>query len=258
MKPDIKRGLLFETCALDYDQYRPGYPKAVVSEAIALAGLRSSSRLLEIGCGTGKATVSFAAHGYTMDCVDPGRKLIGFARRSCRDWPHVSFYVGRFEDVPLPVENYDMVLSAQAFHWIEPRGRAERVARVLRRGGSLVLLQNYPGKDVDPAIERLSAAIRAESGGAMERWDYFDTVASLKRELERCPMLDGVSVARHRWAQRYSAEGYAGLFRTYSDYLSLPRKVQLRIARRIREIVEENGGHVMRSYDTILLHARRR
>ena len=255
---DIRRGSVFETCALDYDQYRPGYPGAVVDEAIALAGLRSSSRLLEIGCGTGKATVSFAAHGYTMDCIDPGRRLIGFAQRNCRHWPQVTFAVGRFEDMPLPAESYDMVLSAQAFHWVEPEGRMERVARVLRSGGSLVLLQNYPGKEIDAGIRELSEAIEEESRGALRPWDYFDAVADLRREISSCGLFDEPSIARHRWKRQYTAEGYAGLFRTYSDFLSLPRRVQRGIAGRIRAVVDCHGGRVTRSYDTILVHARRR
>jgi len=252
---DIKRGSLFEAAALDYDQFRPGYPGAIVNEAISLCGLRSSSRLLEIGCGTGKATVSFAAHGYMIDCVDPGRRLIGFARRKCREWPHVTFRTGRFEDLFFDQESYDMVLSAQAFHWIEPEGRAERIARVIKRGGSLVLLQNYPGKEVDPTIEILSAAIERESNGQLTRWDYVLDLAGLKKEIEDSGLFGAASIVKHRWTQRYSAASYAGLFRTYSDYLSLPRRAQEGISRRIREIVCEHGGYVTRSYDSILLHA---
>jgi ubiquinone/menaquinone biosynthesis C-methylase UbiE len=251
---DIRRGSLFESAALDYNQYRPGYPVAIVNEAISLCGLRSSSRLLEIGCGTGNATVSFAAHGYMMDCIDPGRRLIGFARRRCREWPHIALHTGRFEDLSFDRESYDMVLSAQSFHWIDPEGRLERIARVLRKGGSLVLLQNYPGKDVDPTIAVVAAAIEKASRGAMKSWDYVVDLAGLRNEIEDSGLFSGTTIVKHRWTQRYSAASYAGLFRTYSDYLSLPLKAQQEISRRIREIVSEHGGFVTRSYDSILLH----
>jgi SAM-dependent methyltransferase len=81
---DIKRGKLFESSALDYDQFRPSYPDKIINELVSLSNLRSSSRLLEVGCGTGKATVRLAARGYLIDCVDPGKSLIAFAKRNCR------------------------------------------------------------------------------------------------------------------------------------------------------------------------------
>lgn len=94
---EIKRGKLFDSMALDYDRFRPGYPRAIVNEVVALASLKSSSRLFEIGCGTRKATVYFASHGYLIDCVDPGKKLLGLAKENCRSWPQVSFQLGKFE-----------------------------------------------------------------------------------------------------------------------------------------------------------------
>jgi hypothetical protein len=39
---------------------------------------------------------------------------------------------------------------------------------------------------------------------------------------------------------------YAGLFRTYSDFLS-----------RMRDIIKGNGGCVWRSYDCALIHAQK-
>ena len=132
MRFDIKRGKLFESSARDYDQFRPSYPSAIVNETISLSALKSSSRLLEIGCGTGKATVSFASHGYTIDCIEPGKRLIGFARRHCRSWSQVTFIRGKFEDIAASASRYDLVYSAQAFHWVDPDIRMKKVATLLR------------------------------------------------------------------------------------------------------------------------------
>jgi SAM-dependent methyltransferase len=257
LKFDIKRGGLFESSALDYDQFRPGYPSAIISEVVSLSSLRSSSRLLEIGCGTGKATVCFAPRGYMIDCVDPGKKLVGFARRNCRAWPQVNFQIGKFEDVVFEANSFDLIYSAQAFHWVDPEIRMKKVARLLKPGGSFALLQNFPGKEVDPTIEIISAAVQKESDGKMKPWDYFENLAKLKDEIESAGIFDEASIVRHRWTQQFSAESYAGLFRTYSDFLSLPKSVQRRIALKMREIINGNGGRVTRSYDSILIHAKK-
>ena len=258
MRFDIKRGKLFDSLAMDYDRFRPGYPRAIINEVVALSSLKSSSRLFEIGCGTGKATVHFASHGYLIDCVDPGKKLLGLAKENCRNWPQVSFQLGKFEEASVEADSYDLVYSAQAFHWVDPAVRMIKVARALKAGGSLALLQNYPGKEVDSTIETLAAAIQMESRGAMEPWDYFEDLSNLMDEIEDCGFFEAPTLVRHRWTQKYSAESYAGLFRTYSDFLSLPKRTQGRISGRIMEIVKGNGGEVTRSYDSIMLHARRK
>jgi SAM-dependent methyltransferase len=46
-----------------YDRVRPGYPEAVFEDLTTLARLRPGSRVLELGCGTGQATVPLAARG---------------------------------------------------------------------------------------------------------------------------------------------------------------------------------------------------
>ena len=40
-----------------YDRTRPGYPPGVFEDLAALAELSRGSRVLELGCGTGQATV---------------------------------------------------------------------------------------------------------------------------------------------------------------------------------------------------------
>ncbi len=257
VRVDRRRAGLFEASALDYDLYRPGYPFVVVSRIVSLARLRSSSRLLEVGCGTGKATVHFASRGFTIDCVDPGQRLIAFARHNCRAWQNVTFTRATFEEIPLEESRYDLVYSAQAFHWVDPEIRVAKAARLLRDGGSLALIYNYPGKVRDPVVQRLSEAIEEESGGKLKAWDYAQEVNDWRREIGATGLFGPVRVLEHRWKQDYSAEGYTGLFRTYSDFLSLPPRVRQRILRRIREFIRDNGGSICRWYDCVVVHARK-
>ena len=54
----------FDEAALLYDDVRPGYPEALFHDVVSLSGIPSGGRILEIGCGTGQATVPFARRGY--------------------------------------------------------------------------------------------------------------------------------------------------------------------------------------------------
>jgi SAM-dependent methyltransferase len=257
LRVDIERGKLFESSALDYDQFRPSYPAKIINELVTLSCLKSSSRLLEVGCGTGKATVSMAARGYLIDCIDPGKSLIAFAKRNCKSWPNVTFRVSKFEDIQLEASHYDLVYAAQSFHWVDPKVRLRKAADVLKRDGCIALMYNYPGKQKDPLVEAISAAVLKESDGKMKPWDYVDEISNWKDEIERFDAFRDLSIVRHRWSARYSSSTYPGLYRTYSDFLSLPAKAKRRVTDRMREIIQENGGYVTRTYDSVLLHAVR-
>ena len=222
-----------------------------------LSRLGPGSRLMEIGCGTGQATAALARRGFRMDCVEPGRNLISVAREKCRPWPRVRFREARFEDVALERGAYDLVFSAQAFHWVAPAVRLRKTALLLQARGSLALLCNYPGRLHDEALERLSKLIQRESGGMLRTWNYEDDVRGWVREISESGLFQDVSVCRHSWRQKYSADQYVGLFQTYSDFLSLPGALQERVAACIHRFIMGQGGHIRRPYDCLLIHARK-
>ena len=53
--PELRR--TFDAVADLYEAARPSYPNELFDDLVDLAELKPGARLLEIGCGTGKATV---------------------------------------------------------------------------------------------------------------------------------------------------------------------------------------------------------
>jgi SAM-dependent methyltransferase len=252
------RGALFDSVAAHYDRYRPPYPDETINAVVSLSALGPASRLLEVGCGTGQATVQFAARGYSIDCVDPGRNLVACATRNCSRYPRIRFTVDTFENAALRPRRYDLLFSAHAFHWVSPKVRLKKAAHLLTRGGCLALLYNYPGRPEEKPLQKLGLQLEKESRGRLGSWDYMNDIALWSAEIASCGLFRDLTVCRHRWFKRYTAEEYVGLFRTYTDFLSLPQELQDRLARRIRTAVKRNGGWVTRPYDCLLIHARAR
>jgi ubiquinone/menaquinone biosynthesis C-methylase UbiE len=49
----------FEQIGPAYDEVRPGYPESVYDRIVAFSSLLAPSRILEVGTGTGKATLTY-------------------------------------------------------------------------------------------------------------------------------------------------------------------------------------------------------
>jgi SAM-dependent methyltransferase len=140
----------FDQAAADYDAVRPGYPPALIHEILNFARLSANGRILEIGCGTGQATIPFAQRGYQMTCLDIGPELAALVAKNCKPYPNVQIQVTSFEDWRPEPDKFDLVIAATAFHWIAPEIAYPKVARLLRETGALAIFSNEhppPAKD---------------------------------------------------------------------------------------------------------------
>ena len=127
---------IFDEDAELYDRARPGYPDALFDDLFAMAGIGARSRVLEIGCGTGQATVALAERGVVVVAVELGANLARVAARNLAAYPDAQVVVSAFEDWPLPEAPFDAVVAFTAFHWVDQAVGIDKVAQALRPGGA--------------------------------------------------------------------------------------------------------------------------
>lgn len=130
----------FNELAETYDN-KPDYPKELIKIIIDKMNLTAGSKLLEIGSGTGRATVQFADFGFEIVCIEPAIALIGKAKTKLKD-KNIKFIASRFEDYDEPSEYFDAIISAQAFHWVTQPLGYEKCSKALKKGGYLVPFWN--------------------------------------------------------------------------------------------------------------------
>ena len=126
-----------------YDRMRPNYPAEMFEDLAEITGIGPGCRVLEIGPGTGQATLPLARRGCELIGVELSPRLAAVARRKTAHFADVSIDVAAFEDWPLPAEPFDVVVSATAFHWIDPEVRVTKAADALRPGGVLATVATH-------------------------------------------------------------------------------------------------------------------
>ncbi len=119
--------LVFGEVAELYDKARASYQDALIDDVIAFAG-GPGLRAVEVGAGTGKATVGFAARGLDILALEPSPAMVAVARRNCAPYPRVRIEQTSFEDWPADPGGYGLVYSAQAWHWVRPEIRYQKAA----------------------------------------------------------------------------------------------------------------------------------
>jgi SAM-dependent methyltransferase len=123
-----------------YDRARPVPPEQLFDDLVALAQLEPGARLLEIGCGTGQATLPLADRGFEIVGIELGERLADFARRKLAPFPRVKIVASSFEQWNPTGDHFDAVVAFNSFHWIDPELRfarsAQRKSRLGPRGGT--------------------------------------------------------------------------------------------------------------------------
>lgn len=133
----MDRKQTFNNVAEEYDKYRPSYPKELFEDIVAFSDLKIGAEILEIGCGTGKATEGFIDLGYkNITCIELGSNLAAITRNKFMGEENVQIFNSSFEEWEGPESYYDLAISGTAFHFIEPEFGYAKVSKLLKNNGT--------------------------------------------------------------------------------------------------------------------------
>jgi SAM-dependent methyltransferase len=249
----------FDAVSALYDAYRPGYPAELVEDVIRISGIPPDGRILEIGSGTGKATILFAQKGYTMLCLEPGQNLIDVAANKLAAYPRVRFANARFEEWEGEQDKFDLVISAQAYHWVPEAVRYEKTAAVLKPRGHLAAFWNiYPGGMDEGIKQELSQAYAKRAPELVKAEAPLGPLAdNVAASLRASPYFGNLVVKTYPWSVTYSTSDYLCLLNTYSDHLRLAEERRTALLDDIAAVIERHGGRIERPYLAVVYMAER-
>jgi SAM-dependent methyltransferase len=153
MTTAVPRGRSFDAWADDYDRYRPTYPDALFERIVRELTLSDQPSVVDLGAGTGRASIAMAALGWRVTAVEPGGPMLEVlrARAAAADLEVVATQAAA-ESTGLDPASFDLATAAQAFHWFDKPAALAEMARIVRPGGGIALFWNVREETRSPFV----------------------------------------------------------------------------------------------------------
>jgi len=257
---DIGR-IVFDEVAALYDEARPRYPRELIDDIVSLSGIPPGGRILEVGCGTGQATLSFAERGYSMLCLEPGPKLASLAAENLREYLGARIEVVTFEDWEVEEKAYDLVVFADSFRWIPRAIGYSKSARALKDSGALAIFRNaspYEESEFRRELDFMYQKHAPQLAEGTARRPSQGSVDEREQEINRTGLFGKVIVRYYPWSVEYDAGTYIKLLNTYSDHRLLPEEVRSALFAAITDLIERHGRTFTKRYVAALHLAKKR
>ena len=225
-----ERANSFGGAAHNYDTHRPRYPDQLIDDVLA-SGVR---RLLDVGAGTGIASMQFVERGVDVLAVEPDTRMASVAQVK-----GIPVEIAAFEQWEPAGRRFDRVVFAASFHWVDPAVALPKIRSILGDGGKLALIWNRL---------RPTRPTRAQFESIYK--DYMDIDA---RGADGAPddltdLLTGAGfTVTHRSYQHnlhYSTQQWVDIAFTFSNHLTLAADKATELRSKMADLIGPSGVSV--------------
>jgi ubiquinone/menaquinone biosynthesis C-methylase UbiE len=215
--------LKFNEVAAEYDKWRPTYVPELFADIIKYSGINQTSRALEVGIGTGQATLPFLKIKCHVTAIELGDELAAFSRTKFKDYKNLEVVNMAFEDYEYPDDSVDIIYSASAFHWIPEEVGYPKVYRLLKSGGTFARFANHPYKDKEnePIHIAFQKIYDKYLPLAIQPREYDEEKCKQRADISKKYGFIDVSYKLYTRKRTFDAESYVSLISTYSDHRAL-------------------------------------
>ena len=144
----------------NYIKFRPGYPDAVTAFLRSENLLDSESVVADIGSGTGISAELFLRNGNTVYGIEPNKEMREAAERLLKPYERFNSIAASAEETTLPDHSVGLVMAGQAFHWFDRARCKAEFRRILKPGGTIVLMWNDRRTGSTPFLQAYEECIR--------------------------------------------------------------------------------------------------
>ncbi len=247
----------FDAVADEYLTARSEYPVELFDQIFETAQLGNGSRVLDVGCGSGQATLEFARRGCNVVGIDPANNALDLLAKRSEGLSSVTLQQSKFEDYS-DTSQFDLVACAQAFHWLNPESAPGRIADLLQQKGHVALFWHL--QDLTPGSPQADLYVLSskyfKSFPVMNPPEYGrEFIDAMAQVLEGSDRFEEIHVTEFPWDQSYDPEMFKTLFRSASSYSKLDGGSKRNIDDELDVYVDGLAGDPIIHYRTCLIEA---
>jgi len=259
MTGDISLRLTFNEYAYLYDKARPTCPDELIDELIKQTNLNADSKLLEIGPGTGQATISLAKRGFGIIAVEIGDNLAEILRAKLKIYPKTNVITGAFENTELPAEYFDTIYASSSLHWIKPESKFKKTCQILKPAGFLAIIKaQHISGDGDDFSDATQSIYYKYWGSDTEKPFKLKKLNEVEPAEIDANLFELIYFKCFPVTISYSADEFCDLLFTESEKIALPREKRIKFVNEIwRLIYNKFDNKISRSYANSLTIARK-
>lgn len=243
----------------NYDRWRPTYTSALFDEIIRYADLNETKQALEIGIGTGQATMPILQTKCNLVAIELGEKLAQFSMKKFAACSNFQVINVPFENFLSDYNTFDLIYSATAFHWIPEEIGYAKTFNLLKSGGALALFWNHAfvNRSDDLLHQEIRKVYNKYKPTDKQPVEFNEADCSKTVELLKNYGFINVYSKLFHQVRTFTAKEYVALLNTYSDHRSLVDNVKSGLENEIALAINSFGGK-LHVYDTMDLYLARK
>lgn len=244
-------GLFFDTISSIYDKMRPGYVNELYQDIFNYKAITSDSKVLEIGIGSGQATLPFLKKGCSITAVEPGEHFASMCLKKFSSYPNFRLENTDFLNFDGNGDSYDLIFSATAFHWIPEADGYQRVYSLLKPDGVFARFANSAGRDTDSELHQSLQTLYKEYMGSSEQKNIsMNTIAKERAFIAKNYGFTNIVYHLYKRTRIFSSDEYLLLLETYPDHMLMEEKRRKEFFKEIKTVIDRFGGTIT-VYDTM-------
>ncbi len=242
-----------------YEEVRPEYPSELFEDIFRYKEITPFSRVMEIGIGTGKATLPFLEMQCQVASVEPGKKMAKFVRNKYSDYDTFSCYEMTLEKYMGFNNTFDLIYAATSFHWLDEETGHKKVYNLLKNGGAFARFAYHAGEDsTRPELMQKIRELYKKYFNAGDDYSYFSEADA--RKINCIAGKYGFTeseVKIYHFKKDFTDKEYIKLLKTYPDHYSVEEEKRKEFFKEMQSAIKKHGGVITVEY-TVDLHLYRK
>lgn len=146
---------------------RPDYADKAIDGIFEISGIKSGSKVCDVGAGVGHLTIMLLKRGMQVTAVEPNDEMRKRGIIRTKDFQNITWFEAAGEDTKQASGNFDLVTFGSSFNVVDQQKALLEVKRILKPGGWFACMWNH--RDIN---DKIQSKIENIIKGEISEYDY--------------------------------------------------------------------------------------